>query len=128
LRGRQLRFLKKINFPSGEANAYGNEGIGNWAKSDYPMALEDLFTALKIDGALNNKTGTAAWLGNIGMVYMYQADYPKALDYYSRALNTFEKLGDKSRMANQLGTWGCLSRESRLSERTELLFQGAEDR
>ena len=106
---------EKINFRNGEANAYGNAGIGYRAKGDYMNALKNYFKSLKINESLNNKIEIARRLGNIGIVYGSQGDYSKALDYFLKALKLFEELGDKNRIATAFTSIGHVYKEQAAS-------------
>lgn len=105
-----LKLSGQLNPPykKGIVTAYNLLGNIHREQSNFPLALDFFFKALKIDEETGDKSGMAKRLGNIGIVYKEEADYPKALDYYFKALKIKEVLGDENGIATQLGNLGIV--------------------
>ena len=108
LSNQALTLAEKHTWKKGIANSFGQLGVYNYHKGDYPDALDYYFKALKLREELGDKKTTATLLGNVGNVYCAQSDYPKALDYYFKALKMAEDLGDKRGIAMHLGNIGIV--------------------
>jgi len=93
----------QLHWEKGLADAHYFLGFNYYNKSNYPDALEALFSALKSYEILANDQGTANTTRKIGTIYRDQKNYSKALDCYFKALQTFEKTG------NKLGIAKCYS-------------------
>jgi serine phosphatase RsbU (regulator of sigma subunit)/Tfp pilus assembly protein PilF len=75
---------------------------------NYPQALNNFFTALKISEKKGNKKGTAASLGNIATIMRKQENFPAALEYYSKALKIVTELDSKNGIGNMLSNMGAV--------------------
>lgn len=85
---------------------YRTLGNNYLAKSDYPEALSNYFTALKINEKNNNIQGIAASLLDIGVVYINQSDNDKALTYLFKSLKIYTDLDNKREIASNLNNIG----------------------
>ena len=92
------------------AKAYIELGWDYHVKGNYPEALKNFFTSLKVSEENNFKRFIASALGNIGSVYQIQGDYPKALKHYFEALKINNELGLKTGMAAGLSNIGIVYR------------------
>ena len=95
-----IALAQQLDDRSKLAEAYRSKGINQWAKGNYPGALELYGEAIKIFEALNHKKGMTQTYNNLGVVYMYMSNYPKALEYYLKALPLAEELNNKTGIAN----------------------------
>jgi serine phosphatase RsbU (regulator of sigma subunit)/Tfp pilus assembly protein PilF len=91
-----LELAQKNKWQKGEGNSCQKLGVFNWLKSNYAVALDYYFKALKIRESIDDKIGISKTVGNIGIIYYNQGNYPKALEYYFKALKMDEELGDKN--------------------------------
>jgi class 3 adenylate cyclase/tetratricopeptide (TPR) repeat protein len=103
-----LQLSEKLLWKNGIAKIANSIGICNWAKSNYPKALEYYNKALKINEEIKDKSGIAKNLGNIGLIYNEQSDFPKALEYYFKSLKIMEVLNNKTYIAGNLGNIGTI--------------------
>jgi tetratricopeptide (TPR) repeat protein len=71
---------QSLRFKKGEAQSYNNIGNIFWYQGNYPEALKNHLTALKIREEIKDKQGVAYSYGNIGNVYWTQGNLPEALD------------------------------------------------
>ena len=69
-----------------KAKAYTLLGIANTMKSNYAIALDYYYSALKIVEELKDEKRIATTLFNLGNVYSSLKDYQKANDYYIKSL------------------------------------------
>ena len=102
------KLAKKLNYIKGQSNAYGTVGVGYWMKGDYPKALDNYFTALKIDEKSRNKEGIATRLGNIGLIYKAQNDFENSLKYFNKALKMSYDRNDSTAISRNLGNIGTI--------------------
>ena len=110
----------KLGFKKGEAFGYYYMGVGCWVQGNYPNALKNYFSSIKIEEEVlqphtneNVKNGWAAnamakHLNSVGMVYRNQGDYPKAIEYFFKALKMAEEQENKQSQANILGNIGLV--------------------
>ena len=110
-----LALSGKINYKKGEAEALNNIGIIYDDQGNYPEALKNHFTALKIreemlklliENSVNSsdelricKKSIAASYNNIGIIYSEQDNHDEALKYFFEALKLKEEIGDKNGIA-----------------------------
>lgn len=97
-----LHIAEQIGFLKGEAIclegiADANDNLGN-----YPKALENYFTSLKIYETINDANGLRRCTGAIGTIYAEQGQYRHALEYAFKATEMAKKLGNKKAMSVQL--------------------------
>jgi tetratricopeptide (TPR) repeat protein len=85
-----IRTVKKY-----KAKAYSNSGIIYDDQGNYPAALQNHFTSLKIMEEINDKKGIASSLNNIGIIYDEQRNFPEALKNYFASLEIKKSLGDR---------------------------------
>jgi tetratricopeptide (TPR) repeat protein len=96
----------KSNIMKQKGKAFINIGIVCWRQGNYPEALKNYFTALKIFKEIGNKQGLAASYNNIGLIYAGQSNYPEALKNYSAALKIMEETGEKPAIARSYNNIG----------------------
>ncbi len=99
---------KKLNNRLKLAEAYRSKGINQWAKGEYPAALELYGYALQIFEELKYKKGMTQTYNNTGVVYMYMSDYPKALGFFLKALPLSEEMNNKTGIANACTNIGII--------------------
>ena len=84
--GRDKKFIARI---------YNNIGLVYYGQGNYPEALKNHFTALKIRMEIGDKQGIAASYSNIGIIYPLQGNYSDALKNHLASLKIREEIGDK---------------------------------
>jgi tetratricopeptide (TPR) repeat protein len=82
------------------ARAFNNLGNIYYDLGNYPEALKNHFSSLKIMEKINNKKGKAAALNNIGLVYYYQGNLSEALRNHFSCLGLYRELGDSAGVAS----------------------------
>ncbi|MFH2096024.1 MAG: tetratricopeptide repeat protein [Bacteroidota bacterium] len=87
---------------------YNNMGNISLDRSDYALALEYYFKALKFNDEIGNKKNQGANLGNIGIVYKEQSDMDHALEYFTKAKGIAEEIGNKGFLARALVNIGVI--------------------
>ncbi len=108
-----LVIARNSGWKKGIAKSLNNLGAYYWLKGNYPKALENYLSALKIQEEIGDKNGVAQCLGNIGLVYWSKADHQKALDYYFKALKIDEELGRKKGIAADLVNIGLVYQDQK---------------
>ncbi len=93
------RLIGKIN------NLIGNVYL---AQSDYPKALSNYATGLKISEEEGDKHQACAIYSNIGIVYHHLGDYPKELEYYLKALKLAKEVGNENQIRMTLSNLGAV--------------------
>ena len=81
-----LALLAHSKADSLKANVYAGLGLGYKKKSDYALALEYFFKALRIYEKQKYSRGIGAVLSNIGEVYQLKFDLPTAKKYILQAI------------------------------------------
>jgi serine phosphatase RsbU (regulator of sigma subunit) len=89
----------EINYPDGNATALANEGFCYVQVTDYELALEKLFEALRIFEELKNEKGIAQVQYNLALVYFRFSDFNSGLDRITKALSYYQKINDPTEMA-----------------------------
>lgn len=102
----ELALSEKLGWKKGKGKAYSCLGTNYYAKSDYNIALDYYFKALKIGEELKLKKVVASTLGNIGSIYNALRNHEKAVEYYLKALSLYHELGEKEGIARYLGNLG----------------------
>ena len=100
---KELVLARKIAWKKGEVKAYNNLGNSLNNKSNYPSALTNYFTSLRIAEEYNYKVEISKELGNISLVYQAQKKYDKAIEYEIKALqfvDSTNKLGLAASLSN----------------------------
>lgn len=98
----------RINYSEGRATAITNEAFGHVQITDYKLALEKLFEALKIFEALQNEKGIAQVHYNLTLIYFRFSDFNNGLDSITKALAYYKKVNDVPEMARSLFQLGFL--------------------
>lgn len=83
-----------------KAASYNNIGIVYDDQSNFPEALKNYLTSLKIRQEIDDKPGQAASYNNIGVIYEQQGNYPEALKNHYASLKIEEALGSKDGIAD----------------------------
>ena len=86
----QLQLAKETKQRKYVGKAFTTIGVSYRNKGDYPKALENLLSALKVFEETDNKEGLGLCYNQIGHVYNAQSNYSKALEYYLKALKVLE--------------------------------------
>ena len=90
------------------AKSLSKIGILHYGSGDYPKAINNLFSALKIFERLQDKKRTMLCMQHLGMAYNEQGMYDKALDYAQQSLEICITLDDKYSAAVSLGNIGSV--------------------
>lgn len=98
----------EINYPNGNATALANEAFCYVQITDYELALEKLFEALKIFEELNNDKGIAQVHYNLCLVYFRFSDFSNGLESVNKALSYYQQINDKTEIARCLFQLGFL--------------------
>jgi tetratricopeptide (TPR) repeat protein len=83
----------------GEAEAYRQVGLANWAQGNLAIALKYFLQGLKIAEKHNLKQSEADILGNLGLVYFGMKNYKSAKSYQLKALAAQIALKNRTREA-----------------------------
>jgi two-component system, NarL family, sensor kinase len=86
-------------------------GVSYLVQSQYVLASEYLFDALKIANNIDSKERIARTYNNIGILNREIGNHRDALMYYLRALDMYETTADKSNTANVLNNISVLYSE-----------------
>jgi len=120
-----LRLSKKLEYPTGEAGANRNIGMGYGAQSLYVKALQYYYTSLRKYEALNDQMGIAKVKLSIGLVYTDQKDYENALKYLKGALTGFQQLNMPGPVAKTLNNIGNVYAKQNQSRKAMDYYQQA---
>jgi len=88
------------------SNALNMIGIIFIAQGNYPQALIQCESAIRIEEELEDISKMALSFNNIGLIYSLQGNYIKALDYYYKALKISRYMKDLSgitKITNNIG-------------------------
>src|ERR1700710_796310 len=85
-----LMLSKKKNYLKGQAWCYKEIGEAKQQMGNYPDAMEDYLTYLRIAEKLNSQYNIAAALIDIGFLYREQEDYNQAIKYTLKAKKVIE--------------------------------------
>ncbi|MBA3662971.1 MAG: tetratricopeptide repeat protein [Bacteroidetes bacterium] len=91
--------IEKKFYLKQKANALNNLAIIQRYQGDYPEALKNHFTALKIREHINDLRGIARSLLGIGSIYNFMGNKKLALDYKLRSKKISETLKDSANIA-----------------------------
>src|SRR5690554_845800 len=101
-------YSKERNDDIGLGHAYRFKGAIYAELSNYPIALQNFFNALKIFEKHNLKSLTNTMYTSIGTIYETQGAYEKSLDYYNKALTISEEMGTRETSALLLSNIGSV--------------------
>ena len=87
---------------------------------DYKIALEYLFTSIRINEELGSMQNLANDCSSVGVIFSNRGLYPKALEYFYRALKVYDSLGNKIAISNAYANIG------KALERQGYIFQANE--
>lgn len=113
-----LAIKKELNDKLGIAISHNNIGIVYFAQSDdetdekkkenlYELAMQNYFSALKIQEAVGENSGTANICNNIGNVCVKRRQFDLAKSYLDRAKRILTKSGNKKYLR---GTYNALTK------------------
>ena len=91
-----------------EASSYNTIGNIYSDQGNYPQALKNYFSSLRIRDSLNDKKGVGDSYNNIGIINDLKGDYPEALKNYFISLKTRESIGDNEGIASSYGNIGLV--------------------
>lgn len=120
-----LALSKKLEYPSGEAGANRNIGMGYGAQSLYVRALQYYFKSLRSYEELDDQMGIAKVKLSIGLVYTDQKDYENALKYLKSALKDFQELDLQGPVAKTLNNIGNVYAKQNQSRKAMDYYQQA---
>ena len=98
----------KINFPTGQAYALKNIGLGYYNQGKYVEALDYWNQSLEVFEKLHDDIGVANLLNNMAAIYAERGDDEKGLEYSLRSLKLSENSGNKLRILSALNTIGTI--------------------
>jgi serine phosphatase RsbU (regulator of sigma subunit)/Tfp pilus assembly protein PilF len=98
---------------------YNSIGLIYSDQGNYPEALKNYFSSLKISEEIGDKSGIASSYNNIGNIYNNQANYAEALKNQLAGLKIRDKIGDKKGIAVSYNNLGLIYYE--LNNYTEAL-------
>jgi class 3 adenylate cyclase len=98
----------KVKILKQKSRAYFSIGIIFSIQGNYPEALKNYITSLKIKEEIGDKKGIVATYGNIGLIYSYQSNYPEALKSFFTSLKISEEIGDKQGVAYSYNNLGII--------------------
>lgn len=81
-----LVLSEKIKYGTGEADALNIKGLVYWVTGDYPNALQNYLSSLKIKENMNDRLGMALTYMNIGILYAEQKEYFQAIGYTRQSM------------------------------------------
>jgi tetratricopeptide (TPR) repeat protein len=90
---------QKLNYTKGIAGAYSVIGNALYRQGNYPEAIENLISALRIEERSGNKKAISGCYNNIGNVYDSQEKYDESLKYYLKSLKIRQELKDSNLIA-----------------------------
>lgn len=111
---RGLDLSQKINYQKGIADAYMATGMIHRSRSEYAIAIDYYYKALKIYEADGYLSQAATCYNNIGNIYYSQKNTEKALENHHEALRIRKQIADKKNMAasyNNIGLVYAFRRE-----------------
>lgn len=94
-----IQLAKQVGYQKGLADSYNNVGLVYENLGNYPEALKNYFSSLKIYEAIGNQKSIAFSYNNIGNVYIDQGNLAEALKNHFAALKIRETIGDKNGIA-----------------------------
>ena len=103
-----LALAQNLSFKKGMAASYNNIGIIYERQGNYPLALQNHFTSLKIREAINDKNGISVSYNNIGAVYQKQYNFAEALKNYLASLKIKQVINDKQGIAYSYNNIGLI--------------------
>ncbi len=92
----------QLNYMTGLATSLSNEAFCYVQITNYELALEKLFEALKIFEETRNEKGVAQVHYNLCLVYYRFSDFSSGLDSITKAVTYYKKVNDKSEIARCL--------------------------
>lgn len=108
LAGQQLELARATGQKKFEARAFRTMGVALTNKGNYPLAIDHLLKAAKINEEMGNKRGMGNCYCSLGIVYYNQANYSKALEYHLKDLKIRQEFGDKEGLANSYNNIGIV--------------------
>lgn len=102
---------RSLNYLNGEASALGRIGLINWLQGDYPGALENLFSSLKIFENISDRKGIATSYNTLGLVYWQMKKFPEAMSYFKKSKAIHVSLKDEIFIARNNHNIGIIYQE-----------------
>lgn len=96
-------------------------------KGNYPEALKNYFSSMKLREEINDQKGIAASYNNIGFVYSKQKDFEDALKNYSASVKIKKQLGDKKGLAGSYNNIGIIYLEQNNPDKAMESYRAALD-
>ena len=122
-----LFLSRQIDYPLGELVALNNIANIFVNTGNYPGALENYLSALKIAEQLNAVRFISSIDGNIGIIYLYQEDYTQYRDYSLKAMKINNAAHyDKGLTPNLINMGDCYEKLSLLDSARIYTAQGYE--
>ena len=84
-----LRLAEKLNFTSGQINAYSVAYEAFSGKGNYPKALEASLKQLELSEKSGDSLNIIQAYAGVGTVYYYSEDYQRALYYYNKLKSNY---------------------------------------
>jgi signal transduction histidine kinase len=89
-------------------NYYHRNGNIFHGQSNFPEALNNYLSALRIFEKIDDTMRMGLLIGNIGLLYWSQRNFSEALKYHNQALKLFQDLKDKHHIAGTLNNIGLV--------------------
>lgn len=104
-----LYLADKLDFKSGQVNAYNNIGTIFKYKSNFPEELKSVLASLEICKEIGDKKGIGKAYTSIGTIYYSQGNYSDALKNYLASLKIYEETGNKKGIASSYNNIGVIN-------------------
>lgn len=97
---------RKLNFPSGEAEALDNLAETSATLSQYADQLDFLLESLRIKEEMGDKNAMTRSLNGLGNFHFLQKNFDQALEFYRRTIRLYDELetGNKAGVLNNVGS------------------------
>ncbi len=104
----ELSLAEKTGLKKDIAREHWYIGLLYSSLGNFPEALKNYYTCLKLQEEIGNKNGIANVDVSIGMIYYNQGIYTEALTNFNVSLKLFAETGDKTGMAWVYGNIGAV--------------------
>lgn len=95
-----LALAQKINYFEGQEGCYKELGEAQQQIGNYPEAMQDYLSYLRLSEKLESKFDIAQALTDIGFLYSEQQEYRTAIDYTLKAKSVIESIPNKNKIRN----------------------------
>lgn len=96
LAAQAISLSRAIGFTKGEAEAFSNVGYWFTQKGNYPKAIENYLTAIRLAESVSYEPGMKRGFNNIAVVYWLIRDYQTSIQYARKGRALSIKEGDGS--------------------------------